>query len=444
MGREDEMNEQVSLRIALTGDSMIVRRALVEQDTATRELVELVRDADVAFTNLESLPNGFRGHPSLDCGGTHMSAPPSVIDQLTAAGFDLFGAATNHALDYSIEGLLAAIEALESRGVAFAGVGRNLAEARMPAYFEHPRGTVALIACVSTFARGQVAAEQRPDLPGRPGVNPLRFETAYEVTPDDLAALRRIAEGLGVEQQRLDLIQLGFGFPPDDPEFFPFLGANFKAANQTAIKTQPNKRDLEAIAKWVREARNRADVVMVSMHSHEQGAGKEDPAEFTRSFAHQMIEAGADLIVGHGPHLLRGMELYQGKPVFYSLGNFIAQNDLIEKVPADGYDRFRVDQDATPSEIFLARSQHGEKGFPADRRYWESVMPLCHIHAGELQAIELVPLALGHGQPAQRRGRPRLARGAEGQEILERFAALSQPFGTRLEVGGERALVRLS
>ncbi|HET7038049.1 MAG TPA: CapA family protein [Thermomicrobiaceae bacterium] len=440
------MDAQTSLRLALTGDSMIVRHAFVEQaqDAATRELVALLRDADVAFTNLESLPNGFRGYAALDNGGTHMSAPPWVIDDLVAAGFDLFAAATNHALDYSIEGLLAAIEALESRGVAFAGIGRNLAEARMPAYLEHPKGSVALIACVSSFARGQIAAEQRPELPGRPGVNPLRHETTYEIPPEDLAALQRIAGQLGLEQKRLDLIQLGFAFPPDNPDLFPFLGANFTAAPQAAVKTAPNKKDAEAIAKWVGEARNRADLVVLSLHNHEEGGSKEEPAAFARDFAHQMIEAGADLVVGHGSHLLRGMELYQGKPIFYSLGNFIAQNDLIERMPADGYDRFRVDPSATPSEIFLARSQHGEKGFPADRRYWETVVPICDIHQGALQAIELVPVTLGHGEPPHRRGRPRLAHGDLARSILERFAALSQPYGTELELGGERALVRLS
>ena len=437
------MDAQTSLRLALTGDSMIVRHALVEQDADTRELVALLRDADVAFTNLESLPNGFQGYPSLECGGTHMSAPPWVIDDLVAAGFDLFAAATNHALDYSIPGLLAALEALESRGVAFAGIGRNLAEARMPVYLEHPKGSVALIACVSTFARGQIAAEQRADLPGRPGVNPLRRDTTYEIPPEDLAALQRIAGQLGIEQKRRDLIQLGFAFPPDNPDIFPFLGANFAAAERARVKTTPNKKDAEAIAKWVREARNRADLVILSLHHHEEGASKEDPAAFARDFARQMIEAGADLVVGHGSHLLRGLELYQGKPIFYSLGNFIAQNDLIERMPADGYNRFRVDPSATPSEIFLARSQHGEKGFPADRRYWETVVPLIHIHQGAFQAIELVPVTLGHGQPPHRRGRPRLAHGDAARAILERYAALSEPYGTGLELGDERALVRL-
>ena len=62
-------------------------------------------------------------------------------------------------------------------------------------------------------------------------------------------------------------------------------------------------------------------------------AAKEVPAEFIGAFARAMIDAGADLVVGHGPHLLRGLELYKGKPIFYSLGNFIGQNELVAEDP---------------------------------------------------------------------------------------------------------------
>lgn len=41
-----------------------------------------------------------------------------------------------------------------------------------------------------------------------------------------------------------------------------------------------------------------------------------------------MIDAAADVVVGHGPHVLRGIEVYKGRPIFYSLANFIFENDL--------------------------------------------------------------------------------------------------------------------
>lgn len=437
------MSNDTSFDLVLTGDSMITRRANAGADSATERLRALIRDADLAFTNLEVLPNDFRGFPAAECGGTHLAAYSWVVDELLGMGFDVFSAATNHALDYSIEGLLATIDVLEAKGAAFAGLGRNLAEARMPVYVDHAGGSVALISCCSTFAKGQEAAEQRPDMPGRPGLNPLRYERVFEVTPSQLEALRSVAEALGIEQQRLEMIQLGFRFPPASSDIFPFLESDFRAAERPAIRTTPKARDADAIAAWVREARQRSDLVILSLHAHEQGADREVPAEFIPTFARSMIDEGADVVVGHGPHLLRGMEVYQGKPIFYSLGNFIAQNDLVHKLPADAYDRFRVDPRKTPSELFASRSQNGVKGFPADRRYWESVVPVLRYSGTTLRSIEFHPITLGHGEPVHRRGRPRLAEGAPAHAILERFAALSAPYGTAIDVRDERGILRL-
>lgn len=432
-----------ALRLLLTGDSIINRRISVYRDDPTRELVELVRDADVSFTNLEMLPNDFRGYPATESGGSHLAGPAWLLDDLLSMGFDLLACANNHSLDYSIEGLLATIAVLEERGVAFAGVGRNLAEARMPVYLDHPNGRVALISCASTFETGQEAGEQRPDLQGRPGLNPLRYETVHEVSREQLATLRAVAEGLGLEAQRLSRIQLGFEFPPDAPDLFPFLDTNFREGERPAIVTTPKTRDLEAIGAWTREARARADLVVVSLHAHEQGATKEEPAEFLRSFAHRAIDQGADVVVGHGPHLLRGIEVYDGKPIFYSLGNFVGQNELVHKLPADSYERFRVDPAKTPSELFRIRNQGDTKSFAADARFWQSVAPVCRFEGEALAEVELIPITLGHGEASYKRGRPRVAHGEAAATILSRLARLSEPFGAALAVDGDRARLRL-
>jgi poly-gamma-glutamate synthesis protein (capsule biosynthesis protein) len=145
----------------------------------------------------------------------------------------------------------------------------------------------------------------------------------------------------------------------------------------------------------------------------------------------------------HGPHLLRGMEIYQGKPIFYSLGNFIAQNDLVHVSPADAYSRFRVDPSKTPGEIARIRSDDGKKGFPADHRYWESVLVNLRIEHGRIAAIELLPVTLGYGDTVLRRGRPQRAHGELAHSILTRYADLSRPFGTELSIDGDHALVTL-
>lgn len=431
------------LRLLLTGDSILQRRLQSRDDGVLSPLFDRVRAADVAFTNLEVLANDYRGDPALESGGSHFGAPSWVLDELVEAGFDLFATATNHSLDYGVAGLLHTLEAMEARGLSFAGTGRNLEDARRPVYHTHPHGTVAMLSCASSFAKGQEASAQRPDLPGRPGLNPLRFETVHEVTPPQLEALREIAEQLGLEAERQHKIKMGFAFAPSDPALFPLGAMNFRAANRPAVRMTANRKDIDGMTRWIREARGLSDVVLVSLHAHEQAESKEIPAEFIPVFAREMIDAGADLVVGHGPHLLRGMELYKGKPIFYSLGNFIGQNELVPKIPADGYERFRAEPELTPGQVYQRRVQNDQVGFPADPRYWESVVPVLTYETGTLKGIELMPISLGWKEARHKRGRPRLAEGEEGRAILERFAGLSKPFGTTVEIGTQSATVAL-
>ena len=190
---------------------------------------------------------------------------------------------------------------------------------------------------------------------------------------------------------------------------FPLGDFKFKSANQAQVRTAPNAKDVAAMVRWVHEARGLADLVLVSLHAHEQLGAKDVPAEFMGAFARAMIDAGADLVVGHGPHLLRGLELYKGKPIFYSLGNFIGQNELVAKIPADGYERFRAEPDLTPGQVYQKRTQGDAAGFPADRRYWESIVPTLSYDGG-------------HGVAAQDRADADLAR-LEGRPPPPRPAA---------------------
>ena len=434
----------MTFSLLLTGDSILQRRLNSREDPELRPLFDRVRSADVAFTNFEVLANDYRGDPALEGGGSHFGAPAWVLDELVEAGFDLFATATNHSLDYSISGLLHSIEAMEARGVSFAGVGRTLEDARRPCYHTSPRGTVAMISCASTFGKGQEAGAARPDVQGRPGLNPLHFETVHEVTEQQLTSLREIAGQLGLEAERQQKIKMGFAFAPNDPAVFPLGELKFKSSNEARVRTTASAKDIAGMVRWVKEARGLSDLVLVSLHAHEQmPENKELPAEFIGAFAREMIDAGADLVVGHGPHMLRGMELYEGKPIFYSLGNFLGQNELVPKIPADGYERFRAEADLTPGQVYQKRTRNDEAGFPADRRYWESVVPTLTYDGGALSRIELTPITLGWKEARHRRGRPRLAEGEEGQAILNRFAELSRPFGTKVSINGGSASVAL-
>ena len=435
------------MKVCLTGDSIVLRRLNTEVDPVCTPLFDMIRACDASFTNLEIMPGDYQGDPALDHGGSHFSAHPWILDELRVAGFDLFAAATNHCLDYSISGLRIALAELKRRDILYAGVGLTLEEARRPAYYSHPKGTVSMLSCCSTFARGQEAADQTRSMQGRPGLNPLHFSTTYQVRPEEFAMLRSVSAGLGLERIKEEQIKLGFGYPA--PEGTLTLdGTRFVEGAQTRIFTTPDARDLEEIGRWVREARVVSDVVIVSVHTHEVGYDEngdiswEKPGEFLEAFARDVIDQGADIVACHGQHLLKGMEMYKGRPIFYSLGNFIGQNELVDMLPEDSYTFYKVGTEVTPHQVYKTRTRNDTKGFPADRRFWETLLPVCEFDdAGNLASMEIHPVSLGLGRAAHRRGLPFLATGQEAQDILARFETLCRPYGTHFRREGEKLVL---
>lgn len=431
------------LKLALTGDSILLRRLNSLTDSTVSPLFDLIRDCDVSFTNLEVLPNDFDGDPALESGGSHFGAPSWVVDELVEAGFDLFATATNHSLDYSISGLRKVMAELDAREILYAGIGENLSRARMPTCCTHPAGTVSMLSATSTFATGQEAAAQTDMMQGRPGPSPLHFSTTYEVTSTQMDALRDVAEKLGLEAIRKTTIQLGFGFEPASPDILPLGGMNFRPGDTTRIRTTANKEDVADITRWVREARLMSDIVVVSIHAHEVGYNAdghidiEIPADFLKEFSHAAVDAGADVVVGHGPHLLRGLEIYRQRPIFYSLGNFIGQNELVPCLPADSYRRFRADATLTPAQVYRQRTDNDTKGFPAESRFWETVVPICTFSEKGLESMTVYPVELGLGGAPHQRGVPRLATGEKAKSIMKRFRDLSKAFGTNLKPDGD-------
>lgn len=409
-----------AIRFALTGDSIITRRLSVYDEPDFLRLIEMIRRADVAFTNLEMLLHNYEGSPAAQSGGTYMAAEPAMARELQWAGFDLVSRANNHAADYGVEGLMTTSKVLDDVGLVHAGVGENLARARAPAYLDTKKGRVALISCASTFPAFGRAGEQRPDIKGRPGLNPLRFTTTYVVDGASLAQLRKIAEALKL--------------PSGGGETFTFLGLRFKEGPMPAVVTEPHAGDLQAIVAGIRDARRQADWVIVSIHAHEGMPGnREAPAQFLVTFARAAVDAGADIVVGHGPHVLRAIEIYKGKPIFYSLGNFIFQNETVRFLPAENYEQYGLGPEALPADFYDARSDHDRRSFPADSLNWESVAAFVLFDGHRrLTEITLQPLSLGFRQPRTVRGRPRLADPVLGKEIIERLAALSAPFGTEI------------
>jgi poly-gamma-glutamate capsule biosynthesis protein CapA/YwtB (metallophosphatase superfamily) len=449
--------ESGDLDIALSGDLMLTRRISAAREPRFLALRELLSKADASFANLEgSVRNWDEGAPGITI-GTYMTTPPELLDEIKWLGIKLVSCANNHAYDYGEAGLLATIRHLDAAGIPHSGSGRNLAEARAPVYLDTPRGRLALISITATYRPWNRASAQRPDMAGRPGINPFGHTTSYTVDRAAMGELRRIAQSLGFEKamardRRHFYSDRDLG-ATDAAEEIALFGHRFVAGDSFAVNAIPNTDDWNGNLQWIRDARRQADWVMVSFHSHEFGgrsvlsaetrADLEEPAEFTRKFARAAIDAGADMFVGHGSHTLLGIELYKERPIFYSLGNLVFMNETVPFLPQEAYERFGLGLEATPADFNDVRTDNDKKGHPASPKYWQGAVALCQFKNRKLTEVRLHPVDLGHGRARAQRGRPVLASGDISKQIFDRLQRLSSAYGTTIVPDGETAIVAL-
>ncbi len=424
------------LKFAAAGDAMISRRLSPREDDELERLVGKIRDADTALVNLETTIHDFEGYPS-GTSGMYMCSPPWAADELSWMGFDLFAAATNHTGDYSHGGMEATMRELDRRDLSYAGLGRNLADARSPAYLETPAGRVALVSACSTYTAGNEAGPTGPDVRGRPGISPLGFTTQYEVPPGEFDSLRRLSERLGLEDIKRRNEDLGIPSSDTDDRFSLYNVAGddftFERGQEYGYRRTVDEDDANAVLDRIRAAERQADWVVASLHSHEgmEGHfGDQTVPPFVESFARDCIDAGADAFVGHGPHVIRGIEVYDDRPIFYSLGDFILQEETVPKLPGEMYRRHGFSHDASPADIFDER----EEMLLALPEFWETFVPVCRFSSDGIDGITIHPIDLAREESRSSRGTPRMATGDTADRILEQLAALSSTYDTEITV----------
>jgi poly-gamma-glutamate capsule biosynthesis protein CapA/YwtB (metallophosphatase superfamily) len=419
-----------AFRLALTGDSIITRRLSVYQEPEYLKMIELLRGADVAFTNLEMLFHDYEPYAASESGGTYMRAEPALVKELVWAGFDLVARANNHTGDYGVLGMQLTTRYVSEAGLVQAGVGDSLEAAREARFLETPKGRVALISVASTFPDSSRAGKTRGGVPPRPGLNPLRFNTTQVVTRERLEMLRALLKELGLSA-------------PSSGDSLDAFRQRFVVGEKPDVRTEPHKEDLEEIATVVKNASRLADYVIVTIHAHEGDRNLFVPAQFLVTFARAMVDAGADVFVGHGPHVLRGVEIYKGKPILYSLGDFIFQNETLDRLPSENYEPFGLGPNAHVADWNDQRYDFDRRGFPAQKEIWESVVAVPVWSGKTLRELKLHPITLGFGKPRTVRGRPMLAGPELGKKIIEDVARLSQPFGTRVDFVDGIGIVRI-
>ncbi len=426
------MNNQ-KLSVTGTGDSLFVAKFPEEYQSGIRSVADFIQSCDVRITNLETNLSDFDCFASAYSGGTWLNTRSGNIEDLFRFGFNYFGTANNHAMDYGFEGLLSTIRVLDQYGVAHSGTGRSLEEASQPALLQVNGLKVAVFAVDASFENASMAGKATKEIKARPGVNYLRHDTTYRITEQEEHVLREIAAKTGINFSRELSISSGFR-TPDPPGCF-FLGDQKYTTRTDVPETACNAKDKARLTGAIHSANEMYDYVFVLVHCHNNdGKRHENPPEYLKEFAHACIEAGASAIFGGGCHNLRPMEIYQGCPVFYSLGDFIYQGLKVEYLPADFMEKYDVDIFATAQEALFARSRGGKVGLHCDKKNYQTVLPKMEFIDGKLSSLALLPVHLNFERQDDMNGLPVAAEGKEAQEIFEILSQLSVPYGLNLRL----------
>lgn len=129
------------------------------------------------------------------------------------------------------------------------------------------------------------------------------------VLPEMLDSLRHIRNALP-----------GFGSGREDPDRVVLAGTTYTARPKAGYSYEANLQDVANVLRNVRRGKQFSDFCIATNHGHQPGNWSQEPPDYEQALARRLIDAGADAYIGHGPHQLRGIEIYKGRPIFYSLG----------------------------------------------------------------------------------------------------------------------------
>lgn len=428
-----------SFTLASVGDLIIMRPASQFANPAFQSAIKAIRDADVGFGNFEGSISDMRlfEGPTRGFMGTK-----EVAADVKAMGFDMVNRANNHLFDATVQGMWATNELLDEAGVVHAGAGRNLQDARAAQFFETPKGRVGLVGMTTLPFNPTPAAAASfrvGNTGGAPGFSAVNLTRHHVVSQQQLNALRAVRDD--VLQNRADVthpIEAPAANEPSDR--LQLFGTWYVVGPKPGDYSYTmNPDDLRDILRNIRNGKQYADFMIATIHTHDGHSAVQRvhfgdyPPDFLVELARSSIDSGADAFVGHGVHVLRGIEIYKGKPIFYGMGEFFRQMDWT--VP---YTRGAPNADETDAEAaqFWTRAN---LQLPIN---YESVIALSRFESGQLAEVRLIPIDGGQDAPYARRGIPQVAAPDVGRRILERLQLLSKPFGTTIIIDGGVGVIR--
>ena len=304
-----------------------------DPNTIFDEVRSIIQSGDLAFCQLEANLST-RGTPSPQA-RLPMRTDPRVAQAIRAAGFDVTSFASNHCMDWGPDALADTIDNLKKENLAVIGVGANIHEARRPVIMERNGTRIAFLAYNTILPQCYWAEVDRP------GCAPLRAFTFYEQIEHDQP-----------------------GTPCRTHSF-------------------PHRQDLQAMIADIEAVRASADVVVVSMHWGVHFVPSLI-ADYQRDVAHTAIDHGADLIIGHHPHILKGIEVYRGRAIFYSLGNFAIEQPKAFMAGLYSTQRQKEIENLNPNW------QHDQEySAPPDTR--KTILVQCTISQGAISQVMMHP-----------------------------------------------------
>ena len=199
MPTERELAMKIKGPFALTAVGDLILRTPIAQlaDPAFQNLVKHIRDADVGFANMEGPLIDQDNYPYSIGGVGFGGAPKSALATIKSMGVKIMGTANNMQMDADITGMLETIRMLNEGGIAYAGTGRNLEEARSARFLGTPKGVVGLVSAWSMdSARGDGATYRIGNSGGHPGLNALHVTMQGVVTAEQMEQLRKIRDSI--------------------------------------------------------------------------------------------------------------------------------------------------------------------------------------------------------------------------------------------------------
>lgn len=422
-------------RLISIGDLLYSHPMANHPNPEFQKVVSLIRDGDVTIGNQEGVFLDIENFKGEAYGTTQLWGEATLAADMRAMGVDIVSTANNHSTDFGPVGLMETIGHLEAAGMVHSGGGANLKDARRPGVLTTPKGKVALISTASSFKLLASAVDAARDFKARPGISTLRTRKINLVTADQMAAIKKLSTELASPLEPA---------LPADFQQVTWRDQTYRVSDQPGLVYDMDLYDHAALLKSVREAKEAADLVVFTIHAHESPTGFDDdnppPPNFLIKLFHDVVDAGGDVVMGGGPHSIRGIEIYKGQPIFYGLGVFFIKGAIAE--PQETVLRVFPDPatgKAPPPRPAGLGVRPG--GNPAS--WYDSFVAATDWHDGKLKTVKLYPLDVGNTPDRARRGNPHLADPANAQRILANLQVLSAPFGTKIDIEGSVGVIRL-